>query len=111
VTGRLIAKPDQGPTGQVICGDRDRTMAAQTGVSRGLVICTAEGKLILLQISGTTKLLTHDRARLTIEDLSLGDTVIGTGTLRDAGLVMDPSVSIADANLLLGKTNSQDFIA
>lgn len=111
VTGRLVAKPDQGPSGQVVCGDQVRTGEAQTAVSRGLVICTEEGKLVLLQLSGTTKLLTRDRARLTIEDLKLGDTLTGRGTLRDAGLVMYPTASAVDGNLLLGGTNSQDFIA
>jgi hypothetical protein len=111
VTGKLVAKPDQGPTGQVICADRDRTRQAQTALSRGLVVCTEEGKLILLQISGTTKLLTHDRARITTEDLRLGDTLTGTGRLQDAGLVMNPTISVVDANLLLRGTNSQDFIA
>jgi hypothetical protein len=111
VTGTLVAKPDLGPTGQVVCGDRDRTKEAQAAVNRGLVICTEEGKLILLQLSGATKLLTHDRARVTVEDLRLGDTLTGTGTLQDAGLVMNPTVSAVDANLLLRGTNSQDFIA
>jgi len=111
VTGRLVAKPDQGPAGQVVCGDRDRTKEAQSALARGLVICTEEGKLILLQISVGTRLFTHDRARVTIEDLRLGDTLTGTGTLQDAGLVMNPTVSVADANLQLRGTNSQDFIA
>jgi hypothetical protein len=111
VTGRLVAKPGQGPTGQVICGDRDRTADAQTAVARGLVICSEEGKLVLLQISGSTKLFTRDRARVTIEDLRLGDTVTGRGTLQDAGMVMSPTLSVVDADLLLGGTNSQDFIA
>jgi hypothetical protein len=111
VTGRLVAKPDQGPSGQVICGDRDLTAQAQTSVSRGLVICTEEGKLILLQTTGTTKLLTHDRVRVTIEDLRLGDTVTGTGKLQDAGMVLNPTTSIVDANLRLTGTNSEDFIA
>jgi hypothetical protein len=111
VTGRIVAKPDQGPTGRVICGDQDRTARAQTAIVRGLVICTPEGKLVLIQIGGNTKLFTHDRAYVTIEDLGLGDTLTGRGTLQDAGLVINPTISVVDANLLLRGTNSQDFIA
>jgi hypothetical protein len=48
---------------------------------------------------------------VTIEDLGLGVTLTGMGTLEDAGLVMNATISVADANLLLGGTNSQDFIA
>jgi hypothetical protein len=111
VTGRLVAKPDQGPTGQVICGDQDHTKEAQTALNRGLVICTEEGKLVLLELSGTTKLLTHDRAGVTVEDLRLGDTLTGMGTLQVGGTVMFPTASVVDANLQLRGTNSQDFIA
>lgn len=111
VTGRLVAKPNEAPTGQVICGDRDRTPDAQTVMNRGIVLCTEEGKLVLLQLSGTTRLLTRDRVRVALEDFVLGDTVTGTGTLQDAGTVMNPTVSVIDANLQRGGTNSQDFIA
>jgi hypothetical protein len=111
VTGKLVAKPGQAPTGRVVCADRDVTGDAQTAVSRGLVVCTEEGTLVLLQISSTTKLLTRDRARVTIEDLRLGDLVTGTGTLQESGSVMNPTRSVLDADLLRAGTNSQDFIA
>ncbi|MBV9282451.1 MAG: hypothetical protein JOZ41_20425, partial [Chloroflexi bacterium] len=58
VSGRLVAKPITGeePTGTVICGDRDRGPDVRASVIRGLVICTEEGQLVLLQISGKTGL-------------------------------------------------------
>jgi hypothetical protein len=111
VTGRLVAKPVEGPSGQVICGDRDRTPETQSTLNRGLVICTEEGKLILLQVSSTTRLRTRDGGKTDIDDLVLGDTVTGTGTLQDAGTVMNPTVRVVDANLQRAGTNSQDFIA
>jgi hypothetical protein len=111
VTGTLVAKPNEPPTGRVLCGNQDVTGTAQTAISRGLVVCTAAGKLVLFQLSSTTRVLTRDRATVRIEDLSLGDRVIGRGTVQDAGLVLNPTVSVVDTNLLGAGTNSQDFIA
>ncbi|HEX8918172.1 MAG TPA: hypothetical protein VF898_06695, partial [Chloroflexota bacterium] len=111
ISGRLVAKPIEGvaPATAVICGDRDQTQAAKAlMVSRGLVICTEEGNLVLLQIGTGTRLLTQDYVAVTIPDMSLGDHINARGVLKN--LVMSPTASVVDTNLRMRKTNSQDFI-
>lgn len=80
-------------------------------VNRGLVVCTEEGTLVLLQISGTTKLYAHDRSRVTIEDFTIGDALKAWGTLHAGGFLLDPTVAVVDASIQRKDTNSQDFVA
>ena len=112
VSGRLVAKPNVGPSGQVICGDRDRSADAQAlSINRGLVICTVEGKLVLIQLSANTKVLTSDRAPATIEDLTLGDHLKAHETLGTDGQVLNPTAAVVDTNIQRKHTASQDFVA
>ena len=113
VSGRLVAKPitGEGPTGRVICGDRDRTPDVQAVMAnRGLVICTEEGKLILLQLSAKTRIDARDRTLATVADLTIGDFLDAWGTLRDNGNVLDPTAIVRDTNIQSKATASQDFI-
>ena len=111
ISGRLVAKPIEGvaPASPVVCGDRDQSQAARAlMVNRGLVICTAEGNLVLVQIASGTRLLTRDGVPVTTPDMTLGDHINARGVLKN--LVMFPTASVVDTNLLVRTTNSQDFI-
>jgi len=114
VSGRLVAKPisGEGPQGRVICGDQDRTPdVAALMANRGLVICTEEGRLILLQLSSKTRLSARDRTAVIITDLTIGDHLNAWGKLIDNGLVLNPTTLVTDTDVQAKSTASQDFIA
>jgi hypothetical protein len=113
VSGRLVAKPigGAGPQGRVICGDQDRTPEVAAMVNRGLVICTEEGKLILLQLSSRTRLSARDRTGVIVTDLTIGDHLNAWGRLIENGLVLNPTTLVIDTDVQAKSTASQDFIA
>jgi hypothetical protein len=81
VTGKLVAKA--GSTAPVICGDRDRTAEAKPlMINRGLVVCTEEGNLVLLQLSRGTGLFNAIWQPIGYKALALGDRLNAWGSLR-----------------------------
>lgn len=109
VSGVLVAKP--GSNQPVICKDRDRTAEARTlAANRGLVICTEEGKLVLLQLSPSTKIRARYWTPATVADLTDGDHLVAWGVLRDGGVLLDPTYAVEDTDIQSRYANSQDLI-
>src|SRR4051794_2871659 len=95
VSGRLVAKATNGTTtGAAVCG---RTTAAPTRmINRGLVICTSQGNLVLLQLSRSTGIFNRDWQRLAYARLALGDQINAWGALGAGGALLNPTVAIQD---------------
>lgn len=112
VSGILVAKPlsEGGSSGPVICKDRDRTAEARVAmVNRGLVLCTEEGRLILVQLSSGTRILARDGTTAAIANFVIGDRVLARGLLN--GVVLNPTYTVEDTDIQARDTNSQDFIS
>jgi len=113
VQGTLVAKPvpDGGSNPTTICRDRDVTAQARTlAVNRGLVICTNEGGLVLLQLSAGTRITGNDRIAVTVAQLTDGDHILAWGKLQDGGSLLSPTYLVRDTDIRTRSTNSQDFI-
>lgn len=112
VTGTLIAKPIGGAAGsRILCHDQDRTAAAQPLLARGLVICTEEARLILLELSPQTRMIGADGAKVDLDDLIPGDRLTARGRLVEGGAVLSPTNMVRDQELQARLTESQDYIA
>ncbi|HZU12712.1 MAG TPA: hypothetical protein VFB58_07715 [Chloroflexota bacterium] len=113
VVGTLVAKPVSGEsTLPPRCRDRDQT-TINTAVQqqRGLVICTEEGRLVLLELSPATALRARYGAPITVGFMRDGDRIRAWGQLMDNGYALNPTAAIQDVDLQEAFTNSQDFIA
>ncbi len=113
VQGTLVPKPvpNGGSNPPTICRDRDVTAQAHTlAVNRGLVICTNEGKLVLLQLSAGTRITGIDRVAATVAQLTDGDHILAWGKLQDGESLLSPTHRVRDINIRTRGTNSQDFI-
>lgn len=114
VSGILVARPvaGEGNGGPIVCRDRDVSRAAQAlSANRGLVICTAEGSLVLLQLSSGTRIIGSDSTALSVNQLTDGDRIVARGQLRDSGLLLSPTFVVRDMDTQSRATNSQDFIS
>jgi hypothetical protein len=113
VSGILVAKPINGEGNLPSpCVDRDLT-AVNTAVMqrRGLVICTEEGRLVLLQLSRKTGIFARYWGRFGIGRLTDGDHINAWGVLRDNGFVLNPTYAVQDTDIQEAFVDSQDFIA
>ncbi|GAC1509585.1 MAG: hypothetical protein NVS2B16_08360 [Chloroflexota bacterium] len=114
VRGTLVALPvsGDGTGGQIVCGDRDVTGPAKAlMVNRGLVICSDAGRLVLLQLSATTRIFGRDRVALPVDHLTRGDRIVAWGLLTDSGFLLAPTFAVQDIDTQTRATNSQDYIA
>jgi hypothetical protein len=112
VAGILVAKPVQGE-GNIPAACRERDQAAVNGAvlqRRGLVICTEQGKLVLLQLSPDTGIYARYWGRYSVAYLRDGDRIRAWGVLQDKGYVLDPTFAVQDVDLQEAYTDSQDFI-
>lgn len=113
VSGTLVARPVSGE-GRIpaACRDRDAgTINAAVTQHRGLVICTEEGKLVLLQLSASTAIYSRYWAHRWIGRLRDGDHINAWGILGDRGYLLNPTVAVQDTDLQEAFADSQDFIA
>jgi hypothetical protein len=113
VSGILVAKPVRGEGNiPAICRDRDQAaVSAAVMQQRGLVICTEEGRLVLLQLSARTGIYARYWGRYSVARLIDGDHINAWGVLRDRGYLLDPTYAVQDTDLQEAFTDSQDFIA
>lgn len=113
VSGILVAKPISGEGNlPAACRDRDQTsLGAAVMQRRGLVICTEEGRLILLEISAQTGIYARYWGRYSLGRLSDGDHLNAWGVLRDNGYLLDPTAAVQDTDIQEAFVDSQDFIA
>jgi hypothetical protein len=113
VSGILIAKPISGEGNiPAACRDRDASLVNQANlVNRGLVICTSEGKLVLLALDNSTGFFARYWGEIYLRQLADGDHINAWGTLKDHGYLLDPTRAVQDTDLQRAFTDSQDFIA
>jgi len=113
VSGTLVAKPVNGESPVApACTDRDNgTLAPAIAQRKGLVICTEEGRLILLQLSSETGIYSRYWARRGLDRLTDGDHINAWGVLTDNGYVLDPTFAVQDSDIQEALTDSQDFIS
>ncbi|HEX6509026.1 MAG TPA: hypothetical protein VF221_15465 [Chloroflexota bacterium] len=113
VSGTLVAKPIGGEGNiPVACRDRDASAVnAATMQRRGLVVCTEEGRLVLLQLTRSTGIYARYWGRFGVGRLTDGDHINAWGVLKDNGYVLDPSYAVQDTDIQEAFVDSQDFIA
>jgi hypothetical protein len=113
VTGTLIARPISGETNLPLpCRDRDQAVAARAmSETRGLVICTEEGKLVLIQLSAGTRIHARFGGPISVDRFTDGDHINAWGTLQDNGFLLDPTTIVQDADVQESNVDSQDFVA
>jgi hypothetical protein len=114
VIGTLVAKPEPGAAlgGPVTCQEQPTAGAAAAVMQgRGLVVCTAQGRLVLLELSAQTRIRTRDGAAAPIAALRDGDAIIAWGIPTAGGAVLNPTTLVRDTDIQRAATNSQDFIA
>src|SRR5438105_12611181 len=88
VSGTLFAKPG-GENNTSPCTDR-ATPTTESQMNRGLVICTEEGTLVLLQLHRGTDIAARYWGDIRIGQLRIGDHINAWGTLRDNGQLLNP---------------------
>lgn len=112
VSGILVAKPASGEGNlPSTCRDRDRaSVGAAVMQRRGLVICTEEGKLVLLNLSRDTGLYARYWGRYSLRRLTDGDRLNAWGVLRDNGFELSPTFAVQDVDIQDAFVDSQDFI-
>jgi hypothetical protein len=113
VSGILVARPVSGEANiPTVCQDRDQAAIARAvSENRGLVICTVEGRLVLLQLSPSTKIHARFWGLIALGRLTDGDHINAWGTLQDNGFLLDPTSNVQDTDVQEAYVNSQDFIA
>ncbi len=113
VSGTLVAKPINGEGNiPAPCRDRDASaIKAATMQRRGLVICTEEGRLVLLQITRATGFYARYWGRFGLGRLTDGDHINAWGVLGSGGYVLDPTYAVQDTDIQEAFVDSQDFIA
>ena len=101
VVGILVAKPVNGEaTIPPACQDRNQAAVSQAvQQNRGLVVCTGEGRLVLLQLSSGTRIVSRDGRLITVSLLTDGDHITARGTLKDNGHLLDPTLRVQDTDL------------
>ncbi|HLJ67682.1 MAG TPA: hypothetical protein VKX16_10030 [Chloroflexota bacterium] len=112
VSGVLVAKPINGEGNlPAACRDRDAATVNQAVMERrGLVICTEEGRLVLLELSRGTTIHARYWGRIAIRSLRDGDRINAWGVLTDAGYLLNPTRAVQDTDVQGAFTDSQDFI-
>jgi hypothetical protein len=113
VSGTLVAKPINGEGNiPAPCRDRDASaIKAATMQRRGIVICTEEGRLVLLQITRATGFYARYWGRFGLGRLTDGDHINAWGVLGSGGYVLDPTYAVQDTDIQEAFVDSQDFIA
>ncbi len=113
VSGTLVAKPINGGGNiPVACRDRGTSaIKAATLQNRGLVVCTEEGRLVLLQITQSTGFYARYWGRYSLGRLSDGDHINAWGVLGSGGYVLNPTYAVQDTDIQEAYVDSQDFIA
>jgi hypothetical protein len=112
VSGILVAKPVSGE-GNIPQACRDRDVASVNAAvqeRRGLVICTAEGKLVLLVVDESTGYYARYWGKYSLNRLTDGDHVRAWGVLRDYGYELNPTYAVQDTDIQEAYVDSQDFI-
>jgi hypothetical protein len=110
--GTLVAKPGQGSNGPAACQQQPSAGAAAAVMQgRGLVICTAQGRFVLLDLSSATRIRTGDGAVATVATLRDGDRIVAWGAPVAGGAELNPTSLVRDTDLQRARTDSQDFIA
>lgn len=113
VAGTLVAKPIDGETSvPPACQDRDMA-PVNTAIQerRGLVICTGEGKLVLLELTSSTTIHARYWGAASMAALRDGDRIRAWGTRSDNGYLLDPTLALQDLDVQRAATDSQDFVA
>jgi hypothetical protein len=113
ISGTLVAKPVNGEGNiPAACRDRDASaIKAATMQNRGLVVCTEEGRLILLQITRSTGFYARYWGRYGLGRLTDGDHINAWGVLGSGGFVLNPTYAVQDTDIQEAFVDSQDFIA
>ncbi len=109
VSGTLVARPG-GKNVPPHCRDQAPAIAARANVARGLVICTEEGNLVLLELTGSTGFYARYWGHVTVRNLRDGDHMQAWGVLQDGGLLLNPTYAVRDVDIQYAYTDSQDFI-
>ncbi|MGH2411560.1 MAG: hypothetical protein ACRDGS_14515 [Chloroflexota bacterium] len=112
MSGILVAKPINGEGNiPAACRDRDQaSVNAATLQKRGLVICTEEGRLVLLQLSTSTGIYARYWGKRHLRRFVDGDHINAWGVLTDRGYVLDPTYAVQDTDIQEAFADSQDFI-
>lgn len=113
VSGTLVAKPVNGE-GNIPAPCRDRDISAVKAASlqnRGLVVCTEEGRLVLLQITRSTGFYARYWGRYGLGRFADGDHINAWGVLGSGGYVLNPTYAVQDTDIQEAYVDSQDFIA
>jgi hypothetical protein len=113
ISGTLVAKPVSGegniPT---VCRDRNAAVAAAATMQRrGLVVCTDEGRLVLLQLTRYTGFYARYWGRIALRHLTDGDHINAWGVLTTGGYVLNPTYAVQDTDVQEAFVDSQDYIA
>ncbi len=113
ISGTLVAKPVNGEGNiPVACRDRNASaVKAATMQRRGLVICTEEGRLVLVQITRITGFYARYWGRVGLNRMADGDHINAWGVLGSGGYVLDPTYAVQDTDIQEAFVDSQDFIA
>jgi hypothetical protein len=113
ISGTLVAKPVNGE-GNIpsVCRDQNAAAAkAATVQNRGLVVCTDEGRLVLVQITRSTGFYARFWGRYGLGRLTDGDHINAWGVLGSGGFVLNPTYAVQDTDIQEASVDSQDFIA
>jgi hypothetical protein len=112
VSGILVAKPVSGE-GNIPAACRDRDASSLNGAvmqHRGLIVCTEEGKLVLLNLQPDTGFYYRYWGKGSLRFFRDGDHVNAWGVLRDRGYELNPTYAVQDTDVQEAYTDSQDFI-
>lgn len=113
VVGTLVAKPVNGESAvPPQCQSRDMA-PVNTAIQerRGLVICTAHGKLVLLELTPDSTVHARFWGPASGGSLRDGDRIRAWGTLGDNGYLLNPTLAVQDMDVQRASTHSQDFVA
>jgi len=112
VKGILVAKPVSGE-GNLPSACRDADQASVNSAvlqKRGLVICTEEGKLVLLVLSKDTGIYARYWGQYSVDRLADGDHIKAWGVLGDNGHELNPTFAVQDVDIQEAYVDSQDYI-
>ena len=112
VSGILVAKPQQGE-GNLPSACRDTDAASVNGAvtaHRGLIVCTNEGKLVLLDLQASTGLFYRYWGKAELRYFRDGDHINAWGVLLDHGYLLRPTYAVQDTDVQEAYADSQDFI-
>lgn len=109
VSGILVAKPRNNEGNIPTPCSAQATPSTVTQV-RGLVICSDQGRYVLLQITRVTGFYARYWGRYGLNRFRIGDRVNSWGVLRDGGVLLRPTYAVQDTDLQAAFTDSQAFI-